>query len=47
MLIGSADDAMDKILLSSKQFQEKCGAVFRSELRKNKETEWFDVLEKR
>jgi hypothetical protein len=47
MLIGSADGAMDKVLLSSKQFQEKCEAVFRPELRENKEIEWFDVSEKR
>jgi hypothetical protein len=47
MLIGSADGAMDKILFSLEQFQEKCEAVFRSELRENKETEWFDVSEKR
>jgi len=28
MLIGSADGAMDKIIFSLGQFQEKCEAVF-------------------
>ncbi|WP_189350248.1 MULTISPECIES: hypothetical protein [unclassified Mesorhizobium] len=29
------------------QFQEKCEAVFRPELRENKEIEWFAVSVKR
>jgi DsbC/DsbD-like thiol-disulfide interchange protein len=38
--------AMDRLRFSLEQFQEKCIAVFRPELRKNKEPERFRVSEK-